>query len=161
MILKKKGLTETEINKYIDWRWCNKTITSINQSIKKTGDDIKKINKLQEKIKKIEKYKQRNFKFEDISRFSDVLYYNSVRRRSPRKKSAKQQADYNEIMIMENDNELLDDIETWCEMKKKKENINPEILRWAQRMLLYYFVIFFFVNLEIYNILNRIEGLTK
>lgn len=139
-----KGLKVDQVNKYIDWRWCVKKIGKNNENIEKIrkNDNYSelgcnlKVKVIEERNKKIEKHINDNFTEDEIKTFTQLVNDNEVRRRSPRKKTAKQQADYNECMIMENDNELLENLEAWS----NEENIHPDILHYAKGKYLKLFI---------------------
>ena len=133
-----KGLTSDQVDKYIDWKWCNQQIKKNKEKIESIKEDglsksnQKKIESIKEKNKNIEKILKK-YKVDEKKIF-EKLSSKKIKRRSPRKKTAKQLADYNECMQMENDNENLDIAEDWLLINKEK-NLHPDQLQMMTRML--------------------------
>lgn len=128
-----KGLKCHQIDNYINWRWCKNKIESIQDKIKKLKENDNNYqnekNRLIDKIKQINNYIKKKYNHNDIKIFNDVLHYNHVRRTSPRKKTQKQKADYNECMIIENDNETLNQ---WEQITHDK--VHPDYVHFKHRM---------------------------
>ena len=126
-LLNKKGLEPNQTDAFITWYDLTRELTKINGKLDKLEKEPKKN---RDKIESAKIDKQRiqqmlkKFPCDDVKLFTSVKEYDRVIRRSGRI-NHKGRANLNECMMMLNDSEYLEQVET----QLGEKNVSPELIQ--------------------------------